>query len=234
MRRLLPEPAADIPEGALRDAFAFPEQTPWLRGSMVSSLDGAMRGRDGSSRSVASAADRRVFSLLRMSSDVILVGAGTIRAERYRPSKKPIAVVTARLGLTPDLPLFSAAPSGGPRTLVLTTDEAAASAPTWLTWAADVIACGPGEVDLARGASALTERGLVRIHCEGGPRLLGSLAEAGLLDELLLTISPILTGAPDRERILSVPGGFDPARRLELSQVLEEDGTVFLRARRAS
>jgi len=78
----------------------------------------------------------------------------------------------------------------------------------------------------------LHDRGLGRILCEGGPTLLGALAVAGLLDELLLTVSPILLGGGPSEHILAVPGGLSPALRLRPVDVLEEDGSVFIRARR--
>jgi 5-amino-6-(5-phosphoribosylamino)uracil reductase len=231
VRRLLPEPQADLLDDALPDAFAFPDVRPWVRGSMVSTLDGAATGRDGSSRSIASPADRRVFSHLRLVADVVLVGAGTLRDERYPPSRRTVAVVTQRLHLPPDLPLFAQHDDEHPRPLVMTTESAAAAAPGWLTDVADVVGCGDGSVDLRRVVDALAERGLGRIHCEGGPKLLGSLARDGLLDELLLTVTPLLAGATSDEHILAVMGGFETPFRLDLTQVLEEDGTVFLRAR---
>lgn len=203
-----------------------------MRANMVSTLDGVMRGSDGTSRAISSAADQRVFSMLRAPADVILVGAGTIRAEDYHPSRTPIAIVTASLDLPPTLRLFSLRTEQSPRTIVLTTAAAASTAAPDLLAAADIVTCGETSVDLCAAVEALVERGLTRIHCEGGPRLLSDLAAAGLLDELLLTVTPLLHGGSASEHILSIAGGFDPPLRLVTDQVLEEDGSVFLRARR--
>lgn len=232
MRRLLPEPLADLSDEDLRRAYDFPDARPWVRGSMVSTLDGVMRGPDGSSRSIASAADRRVFSLLRMTADVVLVGAGTVRAERYGPSRRPIAIVSGRLDLNPAMPLFSERTASTPRTIILTTAGAAAHPPEGLERLADIVCCGDNTVDLAVAIGELHARGLGRIHCEGGPTLLGSLAAADLIDEVLLTLTPALMGGGDADHILTVDGGLHPALHLRTRQVLEEDGTVFLRVSR--
>ncbi len=230
MRRILPDPQQSLSDDELRVAYGFPAQRPWVRGSMVSTLDGAMRGIDGHSGSISSAADKRVFNILRMTADVILVGAGTVRDEGYRPSRRPIAVVTSRLDLPLSLPLLSERTDQTPTTLVFTTAAAAAGAPPGLAAVAEVVACGRDSVDLGCVVATLAERGLGAIHCEGGPRLLGSLAAAGLLDEVLLTLTPLLLGGP--EHIVSVPDGLGVGR-MRATQVLEEDGSVFVRARRS-
>lgn len=232
MRRLLPTPIEEVPDDVLPSLFAFAGTSRWVRGSMVASLDGAVRGRDGSSRSIASEADRRVFSLLRRDCDVILVGAGTVRDERYRPSIHPIAVVTRTLDLPADLPLFTQRDEHTPRTLALTTARAAEQLSAHHADVLDVIVCGEVDVDLHVAIDALAQIGLRRIHCEGGPRLLTSLATADLLDELLLTVSPLLVGTPDGDHIVSVDHGLEPPIHLTTTQVLEEDGTVFLRSGR--
>ena len=232
MRRLLPTPIEEVPDEALPALFAFAGASRWVRGSMVASLDGAVRGRDGSSRSIASDADRRVFSLLRRDCDVILVGAGTVREERYRPSIHPIAVVTRTLDLPADVPLFTQRDERTPRTLALTTARAAEQSSADLGDALDIIVCGDVDVDLHVAIDALVDRGLCRIHCEGGPRLLTSLATADLLDELLLTVSPLLVGTPDDDHIVAAERRFERPIHLTTTQVLEEDGTVFLRSGR--
>src|ERR1700690_4210822 len=171
---------------------------------MVASVDGAasMGGRSGG---LSSAADRQLFALMRTLCDVILVGAGTARAERYAPVRPgelrpglrghrpvpPIAVVTRRLSLDLDSPLFTAAPAGA-RTIVITTEEAPAGLRASALRVADVIVAGLDSVDLAAALSALAERGYHHVLAEGGPQLLSQLAAAELLDELCLTISPVL------------------------------------------
>lgn len=173
-----------------------------------------------------------MFSVLRMTADVVLVGAGTVREERYGPSRRPIAVVTSSLDLPLTLPLFTERTDAHPATIVLTTQRAAATAPRDLRRLVELVEVGETEVDLAAVIGHLHARGLGRIHCEGGPRLLGSLAAAGLLDELLLTLVPLLLGSPPDGHIIGIPGGLRPPRHLRTTQVLEEDGSVFVRARR--
>lgn len=199
---------------------------------MVSTLDGAMRGSDGHSGSISTAADKRVFSMLRLTSDVVLVGAGTVRDEGYRPSRLPIAIVTSRLDLPLSLPLFAQRTDDTPTTYVLTTQAASATAPPALREVADIVVCGKDHVDLATAIGHLVGLGLHRIHCEGGPRLLGSLARAGLLDEILLTLTPQLLGGGTGEHIIDVDQGLEPPQRMRVTQVLEEDGSIFVRARR--
>lgn len=201
---------------------------------MVSTLDGVMRGAGGTSRSIASAADKRLFSKLRAAADVVLVGAGTVRDEDYHPSITPVAVVSAGLHLPMTLRMFALRTSQTPRPLILTCASALSHAPSELLAIADVVACGDDGVDLGIMLETMHERGFQRIHCEGGPRLLGDLAAAGLLDELLLTVTPILHGGGATEHIMSVPGGLIPALRLTTTQVLEEEGSVFIRAQRTT
>ncbi len=216
----------------MQAAYEFPDVSPWVRGSFVTTLDGVIRGQDGTSRSIATAADQRIFSILRSAADVVLVGAGTIRDENYRPSQRPIAIVSASADLPLSLRLFTDRTDESPRTLVLTTAIAIESSSADLRDAADLIDCGHDRVDLRLAVDALTERGLIRIHCEGGPRLLGDLAAAGLLDEVLLTVTPTLQGGTPPEHLLDLPGGLLPAMRMRTTQVLEEDGSVFIRAQR--
>ena len=232
MRRLYPSPAADVTEEDLSATSAFPPQRPWVRANMVATLDGAIRGHDGSSRSISTPADQWVFSLARREADVVLVGAGTIRAEDYRPSVRTVAIVTGRLDLPLSLRMFAERGPEHARPIVITTAESARLASEGLLDAADVIACGSGRVDLPRAVATLAARGLGRIHCEGGPALLSGMVSAGLLDELLLTLVPTLHGGGAGEHIIDIPGGLDPALRLVPAEVLEEDGTVLWRARK--
>jgi riboflavin biosynthesis pyrimidine reductase len=233
VQRLLPTPAATVTDQEFRDAYGFPADRPWLRGSMVVSLDGATRGADGSSRSIASAADRRAFSMLRLRGDVVLVGAGTLRSERYRPSRLPIAIVTRRMDLAPDLPIFAEETPTTPRTIIFTTEDAEQRAPRWLREHADVVACGTADVDLDRVVSELEGRGLGRIHCEGGPTLLSSLSSADLVDEFLITVSPMIVGASSDQHLLFTSGGVMNGRRWRMMHLFAEDGTVFVRVGRS-
>ncbi|MEU4093473.1 pyrimidine reductase family protein [Streptomyces sp. NPDC026673] len=248
MRRLFPAPAPaetlDTPE-SLADAYAYPEPPggePWLRANMVSSLDGAAR-HDGRSQPLSSDADMRVFGVLRALADVVVVGAETVRQEGYRPARAreafaarraaagqgpaaTIAVVSARLDLDFSLPLFT---EPLVPTLVLTGEDAPADRVAAAEKAgARVVRAGTGRgVDPARAVRELAALGLRRMLAEGGPRLLAQFAAAGVVDELCLTIAPLLT-AGDAMRIMNGPGIADPVRFSPVS-ILEEEGFLFTR-----
>ncbi|MCU0265656.1 MAG: dihydrofolate reductase family protein [Actinomycetia bacterium] len=222
MRRLLPDPADEVD---LADAYAYPAgRARWLRANMVASADGAATAADGLSGTLSSPADRRVFHLLRDLADVVVVGAGTVRAEGYRPARLPIAVVSGRLDLDLSAPLLAGT---GPRTVVLTTAAVPAERLAAARAVADVVVCGVDRVDPALAVAALAERGHRRLLCEGGPRLLGQLAAAGLLDELCLTIAPLLASG-EGPRALAGPPLLPPVP-LRLDHLLEEDGALFAR-----
>ncbi|CAL9615794.1 pyrimidine reductase family protein [Streptomyces sp. enrichment culture] len=233
----------------LAAAYAYPEpdghRQTWLRANMVSTLDGAAQ-HDGRSQPISSAADMRVFGTLRALADVVIAGAETVRQEGYRPARAradfaearraagqapvpAIAVVSASLELDFSLPLFA---SPLVPTLVLT---GAAAAPDRIAAAeragARVVIAGDGVgVDPARALGALAELGHTRLLTEGGPRLLGQFVTAGVLDELCLTVSPMLT-AGDAQRIAGGPAVEVP-RRFALVSLLEEEGFLFGRYRR--
>ncbi len=196
----------------------------WVRCNMVMTQDGAAVGSDGRSATIATPIDKQVFGALRRDCDVILVGAGTARAEGYRPSVVPIALVSRTLAVPHDLPLFAQHTPDSPPTFLLTTEKAIDAAPEWMHTSAELISCGAEEVDLALALKALHLRGLTRVHSEGGPALLTSLIQARLLDELLLTITPMIQGATK-----SLIGALDAPVKGAFSQVLVEDGTVLLR-----
>lgn len=215
----------------LAEAYAYPPPErrpagrPWVRANMVGSVDGAPSGVDGLSGSLATAADRRVFRVLRSLADVVLVGAGTARAEGYRPAALPIAVVSGRLDLDLDSPLLAAATH---RTIVLTSSAAGRERVRAAAEVADVEVCGDGSVDLVQALEALRRRGLADVLCEGGPSLLGQLAAAGLLDELCLTVVPTLEGSAAAGRALGGPPLPAPLP-LTLGHLLEDEGTLLTR-----
>lgn len=232
--------------GELAEAYAYPEvREPWLRANMVSTLDGAAQ-HDGRSQPISSATDMRIFGVLRALADVVVVGAETVRQEQYRPARAreafaalrkaagqgpapAIAVVTASLDLDFSLPLFT---SPLVPTLVLT---GAAATPDRIAQAeragAQVVIAGDGMgVDPARAVRALGDLGHTRLLTEGGPRLLGQWIAAGVLDELCLTLAPMLT-AGDAQRIAGGPPIPVP-RRFELASLLEEAGFLYSRYRR--
>jgi riboflavin biosynthesis pyrimidine reductase len=224
------QPGHDGPE-LLAGLYAYPDTCPggteagssWVRANMVASADGAaaLAGRSGG---LGGPADRQLFQVLRALADVVLVGGGTARAEGYgparpaqtlpaalvadlragRPAVPPIAVVSGSLDLDPESPLIAgAAPDA--RTIVLTTEAAPAGRRAALEGRAEVITAGAGRVSARAAVTALASRGHRRVLTEGGPQLLGGIAAAGLLDDLCLTISPVLAGG-GAGRILAGPG----------------------------
>ncbi len=203
-----PSEAADptVTDDELEQLYAFPAGQRCLRANFVATLDGSVQGPDNRSRSISSSGDKRVFSLLRSLSDVILVGAGTARSELYMPVRSgetraglrkrhrltpvpSLAVVTRTLGLSPDLLRGGQAP-----TIVITVADAPASRLEEVRELADVIVAGRTHVDLRVAVDELESRGHRRILCEGGPSLTRDLADSGQLDELCLTVSPTLLG----------------------------------------
>lgn len=233
MRRLLPSPTGDISASQLSESYAYPSRSvwtfdQWLRVNFVMSLDGAIAGRDGLSKSLADDVDRRVFRIAREACDVVLVGAGTLRTEDYSPSPRPLAIVSRQLTLSPTLRIFAERGPEHVRPMVMTSEQAIESAPAWLTDAAELLPCGTSTVDLRAAIAHLTARGLSSILCEGGPVLFSDLLQLGLVDELILTVVPRLLG--DSERMVTLPS----AGRLRPVQILEEHGTVLMQLRRTS
>lgn len=178
-----------------------------VRANFVSSIDGS--STVGSlSGPLGGPADKRVFDLLRRLSDVILVGAGTLRSENYDAmrlsadasrwrldhglSAQPhLAIVSSRLDLDAASDVFVNAPV---RPIVLTAGSADPHARHGLERVAEVIGCGDLEAEGKHIVEALAARGLTQVHCEGGPHLLGTLIADDMLDELCLTTSPLLEG----------------------------------------
>nr|WSW66102.1 pyrimidine reductase family protein [Streptomyces sp. NBC_00995] len=231
---------------ALADAYAYPRTDgSWLRANMVSTLDGAAQ-HDGRSQPISCDSDMRIFGTLRGLADVVIAGAQTVRLEGYRPARAreafaarreaagqgpapAVAVVSGSLDLDFSLPLFV---SPLVPTLLLT---GAGAPPDRIEAArkagAEVVIAGEGSrVDPARAVRELADRGHRRLLTEGGPRLLGQFVAADVLDELCLTLAPMLTGG-DAQRIAGGPAVAVP-ERFSLASLLEEAGFLFSRYRR--
>lgn len=235
---------SDLDAARLEAAYPWPEAGRWVRANMVMTLDGASVGPDGRSKSLTSGADQRVFGALRSTADVVLVGAATIRAERYQPmlpaaalqrrreeqglAPAPvIAVVSGSLDLPWEEPMWS---ESRLRPVVIT---GATAEPARLDRArehADVVALPGADLDVGAVTGALEQRGLRRILCEGGARLLGQLVEQDLLDEADVTLAPLFagTGETPRTPVIAPPG------RFELVHALHEDSYQMLRYVRAA
>ncbi|MEU6645476.1 pyrimidine reductase family protein [Saccharomonospora sp. NPDC046836] len=245
---LPPDTASRDPltDADLERIYAYPDdlERPWVQVNFVCSADGAV-SVDGRSEGLSHPADKRIFALGRDLADVVLVGATTVRTEKYRGVKRhelrverrrrlglsdvpPIAVVSGRCTITPDdlIVTDTAVPP-----IVLTTEDAPATRRDALTAAgADVIVVGERSVDLPAALGVLHTRGLRRINCEGGPHLFGTLIAEDLVDQLCLTVAPLLAGA-GADRIATGPTNMVP-QRMRLASMLHEDGFLMMRYRR--
>lgn len=234
---LVPVVGGPLDDAALAEHYSRDATQHWLRVNFVSSIDGAATV-DGVSGGLGGDADHRVFDLLRTLCDVVLVAAGTVRKEGYGAMRlsdedaaaraarglapQPVfAIASGSLDLDPVSPVFTDAPV---RPIVVTS--AAASPSSALERVADVLVCGETIIDPALMLRALAERGLTRIHCEGGPSFFGSLLAADVVDELCLTVSPLLVGG-DSGRISH--GDLPSPRAMSLAGVLKSDDTLLLR-----
>jgi riboflavin biosynthesis pyrimidine reductase len=221
LRRLHPGPGAVEAAHALDEldlAAGAPADRPRVVLNMVASVDGraALHGR---SAPLSGPADRELFHALRGRVDAVLAGTATLRAERYGRLVRDPARRAARAarGLAPDPLAVVLSRSGDvPEDVPLLTDPAQPA----------VVLRG-AQAEPRRALRALrAEHGVRSLLCEGGGRLNGGLLDAGVVDELFLTLSPLLAGG-DAAPI--VEGG--PTRALELLHVLEHGGALFLRYR---
>jgi riboflavin biosynthesis pyrimidine reductase len=214
MRRLLPEPSETV---EATTAYADPGRRgrgrPWLLVNMVASIDGAT-AVNGVSGALGGAGDHELFMGLRTLADIVLVGAATVRAEGYGPPKRAglrVAVVTARADLDFESPLFAS----GAAFVVAPEDGPELPVPT--------VRAGRGSVDLA---AALPRLGGEVVLCEGGPRLNAHLLAADLVDELCVTVGPVVVAGHSKRL---VDGPDIPPARFRLAQVLEQDSELYLR-----
>ncbi len=247
LRLLLPGPAVvgDLERGradalqALADLYAYPDPVPaggYVRANMVATLDGSARDAEGSSRGISAPADQAVLGVLRALADVVVVGAGTARAEGYGPltARPAFAARRAAAGQAPaatlavvtrsgDLDATSALFAPGAATLVLTCRAAPVERLRALAGDERVVVAGDDDVDPSRALAALAARGLRRVLVEGGPSLLGRVAADGCLDELCLTWSPLLVGG-DGPRIAH---GAPLVATLRPAHLVESDGLLL-------
>ncbi|MFT3872973.1 MAG: dihydrofolate reductase family protein [Nocardioides sp.] len=225
----------------IRGAYPWPEGRPWLRMTMLRGLDGGVTGADNRSGSVSSEADRDLMAEIRRLADVVLIGAATMRIERYGAIKAAAADAADRradgLGPAPTLAIVSASldlpwteaafGESAVTPIVITSDLATPDALARAEEHAEVVRL-PGEaVSAAAIVAALHERGLTRINCEGGPVLLASFAAEDLVDEFDLTVSPRLpTYGPTTAR-----AGADAAEPApyDLVQLVEHESFLFAR-----
>jgi 5-amino-6-(5-phosphoribosylamino)uracil reductase len=241
VRQLLPEPAevVDPFEAHARAARPAPADRPWIAGNMVTSIDGAVAvgGRSGP---LGGEGDHATFRAIRAVADVIVAAGGTVRAESYGPPKpseavrearvargqaeRPrMAVVSGSLDLDTGSAFFTEA---WEPPLVYTAESAPADRLAALRSVADVQVLGADQVDLLAVAHHLGSLGVGCAVVEGGPTLNGHLLDADLLDELNLTLAPLLVGG-DSPRAVS--GADEHPRPFALAHLWEADGSLLAR-----
>lgn len=232
----------DLAERAARG----PSSRPYVLLNMVSTADGRVT-LDGRSGAIGGSADKALFLGLRTAVDGVMAGAGTVRAEHYGRlvraahrreirrehglAEEPLAcIVSGRLALSGEIPLLA---DPGARVAILTTSQA--SLPQDCHADIQYIrAARDGLLDLPSAMRQLREDYDVRtLLCEGGPHLNAQLLSEGLVDELFLSLSPLLAAGDTTSEALRILSGpeLDPPVTLELVSALEHDSHLFLRYR---
>ena len=212
-------PNENITDADLAELYAPPAGQPWLRVGMVSTVDGSATGDDARTASINNAADQRVFQALRSLADVIIVGAGTAKAEKYAPTDVPIVLVSRKAQVPEAL---QGAPAGS---VYLATCSRSDGLPAVREILGDehILELGSHRVDLPQLKATLAERGWMSQLCEGGPHLSRDMVFQGCVDEVAATTVPrLVAGAYPRTTEgapINVP--------LELTMLLEDSGTLF-------
>jgi riboflavin biosynthesis pyrimidine reductase len=226
-----------------------PEAGGWLRSNFVTSLDGSIQGPDGRSGSINTASDQHIFAIHRALADAVLVAAGTARNEGYRAvdlapwqqairqaeglAPLPTLVVVSASGHLNPIMAQPVVGTGGPVVVATTEGKPTGALDSLRSAGIEVLELGTGTVDLPRLVDELAGRGLPRLLCEGGPHLHRDLLASGLVDELSLTLAPVVVGGAGARTTsggpLPAPVGFE----LQFS-LLGDDGALFTSYRRLS
>jgi len=239
-----------IEESDLVDLYRHPAPSDraWLRTNFVMTLDGSAQGPDGRSGSINTSSDHRIFALHRGFADAVLAGANTVRNEGYRAiDLQPWQLeLRQREGLAPYpmLVIISASASinpsiaqpldgeGGPVMIITTPGKPVEELQMLRAAGIQVIETPGPAVDLAQVVDQLAGRGWPRLLCEGGPHLHNALLAAGLVDELSLTLAPVVVGGQGMRTTsgqgLTAPSPFNLQRA-----IYAEDGALFVTYRRA-
>jgi riboflavin biosynthesis pyrimidine reductase len=247
----MPDPVGGVPALPRTSKDLHPlygDPPDGIRANIVLTLDGGA-SFNGKTRPISDDTDLWLLNQLRGYADVLVVGSGTVRAERYGPVRlsdeqrehraaagyadtpPPIAVVSARATLDRDLPVFTQA---GPRPLLITVERSLPRAEA-LADIADVVIAGDERVDPVLLLAALAERGLRRVLCEGGPTLLASFIDCDLVDDMCLSLAPRFAGPQPVDALgrpgqpLDSAGTLSRPTTLSLRHVLTNDGMLYLR-----
>lgn len=245
VQRLLPPPAGPVEALSLygNDDRRPPDGRPYVVLNMVTSLDGAT-AVDGVTAALGSPTDRAIFLYLRDLADAVLVGAATLRVENYGPvrtspqaqadrlargqtSKPPVVVVSRSVNFDWDAPFFVDAE---PPPILLVPADTDRHQLRQARTSAEVITAGNGTVDLPAALSELRDLGVKILLCEGGPNLNTEMLRAQLIDELCLTIAPLMSPS-GHPRGVFTPASSEVFPFLSIAHVLEEESFLYLRYR---
>lgn len=230
---LAPVEGQELPAGA----YPWPSDRPWTRVTMLRTLDGGVAGADGRSGSVSSALDREVLAEVRRLADAVVIGASTLRTERYGPMRiredavderrrlgladaPVLVIVSAGLDLPWEEPLFR---ESAVAPIVATGTTPSPEALERAAQHTTLLRLGAEQVSARALVAALRDRALTRIVCEGGPGLLAGFAREDVVDEVCLTVAPSQPAVTPGAAGVVQPHGF------ELVQVLEHESFLFLR-----
>lgn len=220
----------------------------WLRTNFVATLDGSVQGPDGRSGSINTTSDHQIFGLHRALADAVVVAGGTARNEGYHAvdlapwqqsirqaeglAPHPALVVITRTASVNPMIATPVTGSGGPVIVVTTEGKRAGELAPLVEAGIEVLQLGQGEVDLPGLVDELAGRGMPRLLCEGGPHLHRDLLAAGLVDELSLTLAPVVVGG---DGLRTTAGdGLPETLDFELQfSLLGDDGALFTNYRRA-
>ncbi len=214
-----------------------PAGRPWVLANMVAGLDGTT-AVSGKVASLSTPRDAQLFKRLRGLADVVLVGAQTVRQERYGPivldddlaefrrtAGRPaprLAIVSSSLDLDPTLPVFARATTEHPPIVITTSSSDPA---TLSSVPLEIVVAGQERVDMGAALQALASLSIEVVLCEGGPSLLGQLIAADLLDEYCLTIAPVVGGDPSP---VVDTRDIDEVAQFTLRHAYAEENTLFL------
>lgn len=223
----------------LAQAYPWPAEGAWTRVTMLRALDGGVAGPDGRSRSISSDIDREVLGEVRRLSDAVVVGATTVRQEPYGPLKADPDAAEERRGLglseapvmvivsgSLDLPWSEDMFGQSFHTpIVATTEAAPEEAKAEARKHAELLVLPGDDLRAADLVEALHERGLERLVCEGGPGLLTAFAADDVIDEVDLTVAPVMPTTV----IESSPGDLQQVPGFSLAGLLLHDSFLFAR-----
>lgn len=224
MQELWPNPSTDIDISArlAADSRPNPPGRPWVTLVMITSVDGAI-SIDGVSGGLGAPSDHQRFAAARRQADAIIVGASTVHIEDYQPATVPIAVISGSLSPDPAARLFRD-PNNQP--ILYTTDQAAGTRGADFDGIAQVVSLGDS-VDPARVLADLDNRGMQAVVLEGGPTLNSHFLRADLVDEMLISYSPLITGGNGSRLTNGEP--MPNERRFTVDRVLLADDLLFAR-----